>query len=313
MDDQTKGRHVAVAVKVPDNKYEHPQVGINDADIVFVQRDAYVDRRGYDGTRLVPVFHSQLPESVGPVRSLRPVDVPALAPMRAVIGSSGGAPWVVKYIKGFSEFIDSEHTVVRFRKTGSYSIDRSRVYTANGKKQFDRALLCHPRILGEKSEAFPDGPPAPYFPWATGSDTPSVEAGDGALKVEAPWKGDEYAMVYDYDADGQQYLRSMPWGPHKMADGTRVTTENVLIIRGKWTREKLISGGGHAEPIHGLVQGSGTFIYAHGGKHVAGTWTKGKVEEPFKFRLDDGSPLFMSSGRTFVELLNLKSPVRVTA
>ena len=30
----------------------------------------------WDGTRLVPVFHSQMPDTVEPVRSIRPVDIP---------------------------------------------------------------------------------------------------------------------------------------------------------------------------------------------------------------------------------------------
>jgi Protein of unknown function (DUF3048) N-terminal domain len=35
--DESKARHVAVAVKVPDNRREHPQRGIDEADIVFVE------------------------------------------------------------------------------------------------------------------------------------------------------------------------------------------------------------------------------------------------------------------------------------
>ena len=35
--DPKQARHAAVAVKVPDNKYEHPQRGIDKADIVFVE------------------------------------------------------------------------------------------------------------------------------------------------------------------------------------------------------------------------------------------------------------------------------------
>ena len=59
--DRKDARHAAVAVKVPDNRQEHPQRGINDADIVFVQLEGYLDAHGYSSTRLVPVFHSKMP------------------------------------------------------------------------------------------------------------------------------------------------------------------------------------------------------------------------------------------------------------
>src|SRR3954447_9184926 len=88
-------KHPAVAVKVPDNKNEHPQVGLDKADIVFVELDGYRDGSGYSGTRLVPVFHSQFPSGVGPVRSIRPVDIALLSPIRGtIIGNTGATGWV---------------------------------------------------------------------------------------------------------------------------------------------------------------------------------------------------------------------------
>ena len=44
-----KARHAAVAVKVPDNRYEHPQRGIDKADIVFVELEGYRNASGYSG------------------------------------------------------------------------------------------------------------------------------------------------------------------------------------------------------------------------------------------------------------------------
>jgi hypothetical protein len=68
--DEGKARHAAVAVKVPDNRREHPQRGIDKADIVFVELEGYRDASGYGGTRLVPVFHQGPIESTcGPLDS----------------------------------------------------------------------------------------------------------------------------------------------------------------------------------------------------------------------------------------------------
>ena len=51
--------------------------------------------------------------------------------------------------------------------------------------------------------------------------------------------------------------------------------------------------------------------YANGGKYVTGTWTKGAVNEVFQFTLDDGTPLKMAPGQTYVELPNLKAKVQI--
>ena len=58
-----------VAVKVENIAAARPQVGLNSADIVFVEE--------VEGslTRLVAVYHTTFPKRVGPVRSARNTDV----------------------------------------------------------------------------------------------------------------------------------------------------------------------------------------------------------------------------------------------
>jgi hypothetical protein len=46
---------------------------------------------------------------------------------------------------------------------------------------------------------------------------------------------------------------------------------------------------------------------------VIGTWRKGKVQEPFELTLNDGSPLKMAPGQTFVELPNVGAKLRIKA
>lgn len=312
MSDPTLGGHPAVAVKVPDNQNEHPQEGINEADIVFVQADGYRNPNGYDGTRLMPVYHSNMAENSAPVRSLRPVDVPLLAPMHAVLGSSGGAPWVVNYLESFSESISSDLVYIDMKGTGAYSVNRERVRKYQGQTYYDRALVCHPGILAEVSGVFPDGPPIAYLPFATDVDEPSIAKGEPAILVEVPHQGDDYKMSYSYDEATGAYLRSMPWGEHVQLDGTRVTTDNVLVVRAELYRDKIHAGAGQAEPVYDVIDGTGTFVYAAGGLHVTGTWTKGAEETPFVFTLDDGTPLLMTPGRTFVELVDEGTEVTIS-
>ncbi len=313
-------RHIAVAVKVPDNRNEHPQIGLDKADIVYVQLDGYPAAVGRSGTRLVPVFHSRFPELVNPVRSIRPVDVPMLAPMNPIIGNTGAYPWVLRYAKYHDEFLVPMKSYTATKGTGSYSILGSRVRTWQGRTYYDRAVACHPEQLAKQTKKFADGPRQAYFPWAASDAEVSTEvAGKDARYVSVPWMtGNTFPMSYTYSEKTGRYLRSMPWGKHVMSDGKRISCDNVLVIRAKHVFGRIFPGGridsdyhGHDEPIHDIINAEGTFYYAHGGKYVKGTWTKGKVQDLFEFTLEDGSPLRMAPGQTWVELPNSNAKIQI--
>ena len=320
LDDPEDAKRIVVAVKVPDNQNEHPQAGLDKADIVYVQLDGYPAAVGQSGTRLVPVFHSRYADDVAAVRSIRPVDIPMLSPMTAIIGNTGAAGWVLKYVQHFTKYLVPMKSYMATKGTGSYSIDGARVRTWQGNTYYDRAVVCHPKVLAKQTSRFSDGPQQMYFPWAATDAEVSTEVqGKSAKTVRVPWKtGNTWEMLYTYDAKSKRYLRSEPWGKHVLADGTRVSTDNVLVIRAKQVfghinvKNKVTVGGlGHQEPIHEIINTEGTFYYAHGGKYVQGTWAKGGVAEVFQFTLADGTPLKMAPGQTFVELPNSKAKITI--
>jgi hypothetical protein len=261
---------------------------------------------------LVPVFHSHMPNDVAPVRSIRPVDVPLLSPVGAIIGSTGAAGWVLNYVTHLRRNVEGSLTYLETKGTGAYSIDPARVRTYQGVTYYDRAVVCHPRVLAKQTQRFRKGPQQPYFPFAQTQAEVSTTSGKEARIVHVPWKkGHSYDMKYRYDEKSGQYLRSMPWGRHVLADGTRVAPDNVLVIRAKQRYAKIYSGPGHEEPIHDIVRAKGTFYYFHGGRYVTGTWTKGAIDKPFRFTLADGRPLKMAPGQTYVELPSANAKLRI--
>ncbi len=312
--DPAEAAHAAVAVKVPDNRNEHPQTGLDKADIVFVELDGYRDASGYGGTRLVPVFHSQMPKDVAPVRSIRPVDVPLLSPTRAIIGNTGATGWVLHYVKHYDQFVDGQLSYMATKGSGSYTINPDRVRTYQGVTYYDRAVVCHPRVLAKQTRAFRKGPPQAYFPFAADDTQISTTSAKSASRIDVPWKqGHSYDMSYHFDQESGRYLRSMPWGKHVLADGTRVAPGNVLVIRAKQHYGKIYPGHGGVEPLHDILNAAGTFYYFHGGRYVKGSWTKGAVDQTFQFTLADGQPLRMAPGQTYVELARSDAQVRITA
>jgi hypothetical protein len=314
LDDPARARHAAVAVKVPDNRREHPQVGLDKADIVVVELDGYRDSSGYSSTRLMPIFHSRMPDDVAPVRSIRPVDVPVLSPIGAVVGNTGATGWVGNYVKHYEQDVEGGLTYMATKGTGSYSIDPARIRTYQGNTYYDRAVVCHPKMLAKQTTKFRQGPKQLYFPFVTGDAKPSTESGKAAGTVRVPWKqGDSYDMSYSFDEKSGRYLRSMPWGKHVLANGTRVATDNVLVILASQKYSKIYRGPGGVEPVHGIIDANGTFYYAHGGTYVTGTWAKGAIDDLFTFTLADGSPLVMAPGQTYLELARTGAKVRITS
>ena len=61
-------RHPSIAVKIDNHEDARPQIALNRTDLVFEE----LVEGGL--TRYVAVWHSDVPDAVGPVRSIRPMD-----------------------------------------------------------------------------------------------------------------------------------------------------------------------------------------------------------------------------------------------
>ncbi len=284
----------AVAVKVPNLKAEQPQWGLDVADVVFCQPN------GEGSTRLCPVFHSDYPEAVGPVRSIRPADVPLLSPIFPLLANTGAAEWVMNYLEAHAERIE-KMTYLDFKKTEAFSVDQDRLYRANGRTQYDRAIQAHPAGMAALAERA--GAPGAYLSFAADAASASTATGAAATSVAIPYaSGHKADMSYDFDETTGRYLRSQPWGEHLLADDTRVDADNVLIVRVKWEYDKIWRGSGAADPVLDLIDTDGDFSCLNGGRIVEGTWSKGAIDEPFTFLTADGAPLLLAPGRTWIEL-----------
>lgn len=300
VDDPNLLNHAAVAVKVSDVRSAHPQAGLNSADIVFAEPN------GVSYIRLCAVFHSTFPELVGPVRSIRPVDVPLLSPMKLVFGNTAAAHWVMNYVASFSRYIENLYSF----KAGVHG---TQAYYTMPHRFLVHSVFCRPdelRKLAQRNTVAP----VQYLPFAASADQASTASSSLAAKtVSVPWgPGDSWNTAYHYDAKTGRYLRDEPWGPHILTDGQRVVTDNVLVVRASWKMDKIFAGGGAPDPVVDIINGTGTFYYARGGTYVKGTWTKGAVNELFQFTCEDGSPLQIAPGRTFIELPQLNAKVKLS-
>lgn len=166
--------HPSLAVKVSNTPDAHPHRGLGDADIVFVEPITGAT------TRLAAIFHSRLPDEIGPVRSMRPMDAPILGQTGGIIANAGAAPWVRDYIRAEAD-LDELGTLSAPR--GTYRLDGERVAPNHVFAQPDELLALSDRT----------GPPPPYFAYAFGPDQSTAQQeGTAAASVTV---GDRKSVV----------------------------------------------------------------------------------------------------------------------
>ncbi|MFW6090886.1 MAG: DUF3048 domain-containing protein [Actinomycetota bacterium] len=276
--------HPAVAIKVSNVEQARPQAGVDHADVVFVEPI------GVSYTRLAAVFHSDLPDLVGPVRSVRPMDAPLLSPLSPVFGHTMGSPWVMDYVESVAD-LDS---------LGTLDVQGSDAYIQDDQRPSPDDVFARPRALLELSEL--DAAPEPYFGYAPDPGSSSAElAGGPGEAVEVPY-GPAWRVTWTYDDAAGRYLRDGPWGAHTLVDGTQVSAVNVLVLEVPSETGKIGDGAGAPVPILQLIDNSGSFVALTGGSSVTGNWSKGGIDEPFELRTDSGEALELAPGNTWVEL-----------
>jgi hypothetical protein len=127
VDDEASLDHPALAVKISDVRTAHPQVGVDRADIVFVEPI------GESYTRFAAVFHSDLPETVGPVRSVRPMDAALIGPMSPVFANTMGAEWILDYVDSAADLDD----------LGTLRVGGSGAYVRDGRRPSPDDVFVH--------------------------------------------------------------------------------------------------------------------------------------------------------------------------
>ena len=83
----------SLAAKVDNHVDARPQVGLERTDLVYEE----LVEGGL--TRYVAVWHSDVPDAIGPVRSIRPMDPDIISPMGGIVAYSGGQQRFVQMMR----------------------------------------------------------------------------------------------------------------------------------------------------------------------------------------------------------------------
>lgn len=301
------GAHPAIVVKMDNSADARPQTGINEADVVY---ELLVEGI----TRFALVFHSNLPDPVGPVRSARSSDPNLVADLsRPLFAWSGGNPGVTAEIRAADD--------AGILTDSSYSIATDAYYRSNDRVAPHNLYVKLPQLLQMMAPAG-QGAPAPIFSYvkqntpptttsttttaAPGVSTTATTVAPGTpIPVPAFTIDFEGAKVdYAWDAVAKGWRRFQVDGTHNRANsatvdpaGKQVTPANVVIMFLDYGQSPADSRSPMAISV-----GSGPAWVFSNGKLTVGTWNRPDPKQPAKLLDATGKEILLTPGRTWVEL-----------
>lgn len=278
---EARGRP-ALEVKIDNTPPARPQAGLDAADVVF---EEVVEG---EITRFLAVFNSSLPDTVGPIRSVRATDPNLVWPLGGVFAFSGGAAPNVELI----------------RQAPVNAVDE----TAAGSAMFrDRGRGAPLNLFGRPAELVGKGgkpvPPPALFQYL-GSKEPSP--GDPASAVHIGFSPG-FDPTYTYDAPSRTWKRSYGVTPFTARSGQQIAPANVVV---QFTNYE---GGAGNPTAEGITVGEGDVWVFTDGKVVKGRWVRPAKAQPAKYVDAAGKPIKLLPGRTWVHLLPIGNAVDVTA
>jgi hypothetical protein len=277
---EDKQRRPALVVKVDNAPQARPQAGLDAADVVYEE----VVEGGV--VRFLAVFHSQDASTVGPVRSVRPVDPVIVSPLKGLFAYSGGAPQFVRLIKA------APVTLVGFDElTKAYSRRRDRPAPHN--------LFTSTAALykGAKEDAVP---PPPLFTYLS-KDQPFGVAGGSPLTYLLVQVGGATRTEWTWDAAKSVWLRSTNGTPHTVEGGAQLGFTNVIVQFVRYTNTGSRDPAGFSVPT-AEVTGTGDAWILSNGRLVKGRWAKPTASAVTEYKDSSDLPIAITPGTTWISL-----------
>lgn len=284
LDDPDVADRPVVAVKIENSEAARPQAGLDAADLVFEE----LTEGGV--TRFLAVYHSRVPELVGPVRSGRPEDASLLPAFDALLFLSGARPDVLEDLRAAGVAFREEDGEVLFRDP-----DRQAPHNV-----FARGADLFATAEGQV-------PPAEPIGWRFAEEPP-----DGQVPCPDPCEDDPGAGIlvemspqavagFAYDAEQARYRREQDGVPQTVAGSGRVGAANVLVLATEVRQEGCCDPAGNPLTVTETV-GEGRAVVLRDGRRYEGRWSKAAPGAHVQVEGPDGRPFAFRPGATWVLL-----------
>jgi hypothetical protein len=282
VEDATRASRPALTVKIDNAPLARPQAGLDKADVVIEEM--------VEGgvTRFLAVFQSQDAPTLGPVRSVRPIDGALVTPLRGLFAYSGGAPKFVALLrKAPVKDVGFDTSSGAYRRQSGYRAPHN--------------LFTSTSALFALAGAQPDPPPPSLFHYLAPDQ---IFGGQGAELVKGMRvvMGERTTAEWHYDAGSKQWRRTTNGTPHLLADGQQFGVDNVILqLANYYATDDLDVSGAHVPTAD--VVGEGEYLALSEGILIRGTWRKTSADAVTEFARGDGTPLLLRPGRTWIMLV----------
>jgi len=270
-------------VKIENSTSARPQTGLDSADIVWEQ----IVEGGI--SRYIAVYHSQVPDIVGPVRSVRPMDPNIIKPMGGLFAFSGGQAHYVAAVEAAGIQIVSSD-----RGDGGY-------FRSNQHAAPHNMYANTPELFGQADPAHSTPPPPQFEYGMTLNEATAVTTGAPAAVVDVFLTGIANPN-WTWDAGRGQWLRAEKSVPATTPEGTQLGATNVVVLRVELVNTADTDAIGSPVP-ETIIISSGEALVATGGHTIPATWSKTSAEDVVTLTGPDGQPILLAPGNTWIELM----------
>jgi hypothetical protein len=268
----------ALTIKVENTPAARPQVGLDQADVVY---EEVVEGQI---TRLLAIFQSHVPDVVGPIRSVRRTDQGVVTPIGGIFVSSGGAAYAIASIRS---------APVNF-------VDESRAGTAMFR---DHTRSPPHNLFGKPAALFAfGGKPVPPPSLFTYRPARAAVPGAPVTHVSVAFGGG-YAVSYAWNAKRATFDRSIFGHTDLLASGVQESPRNVVVLLVHY------DGGVGVVGSEAQLVGEGDAVVFTAGHRVPARWVRPDRTKPAQLLDASGAVVPLTPGQTWVELAPLGTPV----
>ena len=266
-------------VKIDDTREAHPQIGINQADVVYIEQ--------VEGglTRLAAVFSSTLPPEIGPVRSARISDIELLAQYGKVAFLYSGAQTKFRPVLKSANLIDlsAEH-----ESPALYPRKADRFAPVN-------MIINTKELTRITTERNLDIAISKNMGWNFGKR--EKIQGKPVISATIKWPAARYQVSWN----GKGWAVSQNGVPEFDSYGKVVAPKTFVIQKVSITDSEYHDKVGGVTPFSATV-GSGDAWILRDGFAIAGTWSRGSESDGTKWVDKDGKEIKFAVGQLWIAL-----------
>lgn len=273
---EADSKRPVTAIMIENSPEARPQSGLKDGGVLFEA----IAEGGI--TRFLVLYQEGQPQTIGPVRSVRPYYVDWLAAFDPTVAHVGGSANALKEIRN-----GSYKDIDQFFNASTYWRSKDRRAPHNVYTSFQKIDELA-KQKGYKSSNFTGFPRKDDKK----ADTPT------ASTINVPISSALFNVSYTYEPTTNSYLRSQAGKPHVDREKGQLNPKVVVVVESPMS---IVMEDGYREQIKTI--GSGTVRVFQDGIVTEGTWSKTSKKDQITFKDTTGKTIDLNRGQTWITVV----------